>query len=97
VWSIQVQVQSNSLSINPQIITTLRGGMGMNVVPEIDVTITRSDGVVETGSMVQPLTVGQTISLPGTTSNTDRAEVWAITPDGNKVKIYDAYVPFRQY
>ena len=97
IWSIEVQVQSNGEAINPQVITTLRGGKGMNVVPEIDIRITRSDGVVESDKMVQPLYVGKTISLGGTSSNNDRAEVWAITPDGNRVKIYDAYIPFRSY
>lgn len=97
MWSIEVQVESNGEAINPQITTTLRGGKGMNVVPEIDVKITRSDGVVETDKIVQPLHVGKSVVLPGTTQNTDRAEVWAISPNGDKVKIYDAYVPFRSY
>jgi len=97
IWSIEVQVASNGEAINPTITTTLRGGKGMNVVPEIDVKITRSDGVVEEDRMIQPLYVGKSIALPGTTKNTDRAEVWAVTPNGEKVKIYDAYVPFRSY
>jgi len=97
IWSIEVQVAGNGEAINPQLITTLRGGKGMNVVPEIDVRVTRSDGVVETDKMVQPLFVGKTISLAGTTSNNDRVEVWAITPNGDKVKIFDNYVSFRSY
>ncbi|MDD1686644.1 hypothetical protein [Methanoregula sp.] len=97
IWSIEVQVESNGESINPQITTTLRGGKGMNVVPQIDVKITRSDGVVETGQLVQPLHIGQTIVLAGTTKNTDRAEVWVTTPNSEKVKVYDAYIPFRSY
>ena len=97
IWSIEVQVQSNGEAIDPEITTTLRGGKGMNVVPEIDVQITRSDGVVENDKMVKPLFVGKNIALPGTTSNNDRAEVWAITPNGDRVKIYDAYIPFRSY
>jgi len=97
MWSIEVQVQNNGESINPEITTTLRGGKGMNLIPEIDVQITRSDGVVENDKMVKPLFVGKNIALPGTTSNNDRAEVWAITPNGDRVKIYDAYIPFRSY
>lgn len=97
IWSIEVQVSSNGEAINPTITTSLRGGKGMNVVPEIDVKITRSDGVVEEDRMVQPLYVGKSISLAGTTKNTDRAEVWVVTPNSEKVKIYDAYVPFRSY
>ncbi|MCK9631379.1 MAG: hypothetical protein M0R30_07020 [Methanoregula sp.] len=97
IWSIEVQVESNGEAINPQITTTLRGGKGMNVIPEIDVRITRSDGVVEEDRMVQPLHIGSSVVLDGTTKNTDRAEVWVVTPNGDKVKIYDAYVPFRSY
>jgi hypothetical protein len=97
IWSIEVQVAGNGEAINPQLITTLRGGKGMNVVPEIDVKVTRSDGVVETDKMVQPLFVGKTISLAGTTLNNDRVEVWAITPNGDNVKIFDNYVSFRSY
>jgi hypothetical protein len=96
-WSIAVQVASNGKAIDPQIIMTLNGGQGMNLVEEIDMQVTRTDGVVETSSLVQPLQEGQTITLPGTTGNNDRAEVWVITPQGDRVKIIDQYVPFRQY
>ena len=97
IWSMEVQVNSNGESINPQITTTLRGGKGMNVIPAINVRITRSDGVVETDRMIQPLHVGSSVVLGGTTSNNDRAEVWVVTPNGESVKVYDAYVPFRSY
>jgi hypothetical protein len=97
IWSIDVQVQSNGESIDPQIIATFRGGKGQNLIPQLDIKVTRSDGVVETASMVQPFKVGQTVSLPGTRKNTDRAEIWAVTPNGERVKIYDQYVPFRTF
>ena len=97
IWGLEVQVASNGEAINPMITTTIRGGKGMNVIPEIDVKITRTDGVVEEDRMVQPLYVGKSVSLAGTTKDKDRAEVWAVTPNGEKVKIYDAYVCFRCY
>ncbi|MFA4860643.1 hypothetical protein [Methanoregula sp.] len=97
MWSIEVQVQSNGESIDPQIITTFRGGKGQNLIPRLEIRVTRSDGVVETASMSQPFKVGQTVTLAGTRKNTDRAEVWAITPNGEKVKIYDQYIPFRTF
>lgn len=96
-WAIDVQVESNSQTIDPQIIATFRGGKGQNLISGIDVIVTRSDGVVEEALMTQPFTVGKSVSLPGTTQNKDRAEVWAITPQGDRVKIFDAYIPFRQY
>ena len=96
-WSVAVQVGSNGKAIDPQIIMTFNGGEGMNLVPEIDFQVTRTDGVVETGKLVQPLQEGQTITLAGTTGNYDRAEVWVITPKGDRYEIYDQYVPFRSY
>jgi len=95
--AVDVQVASNGKSIDPQVILTFRGGKGMNVIPEIDITLTRSDGTVESDKMVQPLYVGKTVSLAGSTGNKDRAEVWVYTTQGDKVKIIDQYVPFRSY
>lgn len=97
IWSIEMQVQNNGEAINPTIITTLNGGKGMNVIPEIDVRVSRSDGVVENDRMVQPLFKGKEIDLKGTTQNNDRVEIWVVTPNSEKVKIYDQYVPFRAY
>jgi len=106
VWSIDVQVRSNGEAIDPQIVMTFQGGKGQNLIPEIDMQVTRSDGTVETAKMTQPLFVGKTVSLKGSGKpdaaaeawgTKDRAEVWAITPQGDRVKIYDAYVPFRSY
>lgn len=96
-WAVDVQVASNGKSIDPQVILTFRGGKGMNVIPEIDITLTRSDGTVLSDKMVQPLYVGKTVSLAGSTGNNDRAEVWVYTPAGDKVKVIDQYVPFRSY
>jgi hypothetical protein len=98
-WNIEVQVQSNGFAPDPQIITTVRGGKGLNFIQQIDVRVTRSDGIVENGNILKPLKVGDSVSLASTTAPgyADRAEVWATDPQGTKVKIYDAYVPFRTY
>ena len=98
-WSIDVQVASNGEAVDPQITVTCTGGKGLNVIPQLDVIVTRSDGVIETGSIKRPLYKGSSVSLRSTTKMgyVDRAEVWAYTPQGDKVKIYDAYVPFRSY
>jgi len=102
IWNVGVEVKSNGVSINPLVIMTFRGGKGQTVIKTIDLKVTRSDGVVEEGRMIpippsNVLAVGQTLELAGTTSNNDRAEVWAWTPQGDRVKIYDAYIPFRSY
>jgi hypothetical protein len=98
--AVDIKVQRNTTYgavVYPQIDMIFNGGVGMNIIPEIDMQVTRSDGVVETGSLTYPLSVGQRISLLGTTGNNDRAEVWVVTPQGDRVKIYDQYVPFRSY
>jgi hypothetical protein len=95
--AVDVQVASNGKSIDPQVILTFRGGKGINVIPEIDITLTRSDGTVESDKMVQPLYIGKTVSLAGSTGNNDRAEVWVVTTQGDRVKVIDQYVPFRSY
>jgi len=99
VWGLDVQVASNGFSPDPQIITTVRGGKGLNFIQQIDVKVTRSDGKVETGVIPKPLKIGDFVSLGSTTAPgyRDRAEVWATTPQGERVKIYDAFVPFRSY
>ena len=98
-WGIDVQVASNGEAVDPQITVTCTGGKGLNVITQIDVKVTRSDGVEETGSITRPLYKGKSVSLRSTTAEgyRDRTEVWAYTPQGDKVKIFDAYVPFRTY
>ncbi|MDO8873871.1 MAG: hypothetical protein Q7V05_14250 [Methanoregula sp.] len=98
-WGIDIQVESNGFSPDPQIITTVRGGKGYSVIPQIDVTVTRADGKVETGVIRKPLKIGDSVSLPITSAmgNVNRVEVWATNPQGDKVKIFDDYVPFRTY
>ncbi len=99
IWSLDVQVQSNGVSIDPLISVSVQGGKGLNFIQQVDVKVTRSDGVVEWGNITRPLFKGKEVSLRSTTAPgyRDRAEVWAITPQGDRVKIYDNYVPFRTY
>jgi hypothetical protein len=97
IWNIEVQVGSNGEAINPLIIVTNRGGKGLNFINELDVRVTRSDGVIEEDKMVNPMYVGKTLEMKGTTQPNDQAEVWAITPQGDRVKIVDTYVCFRCY
>jgi hypothetical protein len=98
-WGIEIQVQSNGVSIDPLITVSVQGGKGLNFIQQIDVKVTRSDGVVETDVITKPLYKGKEVSLRSTTAPgyRDRAEVWATTPQGDKVKIFDDYVAFRTY
>ncbi len=99
VWALEIQVQSNGVSIDPLITVSVQGGKGLNFIQQVDVRVTRSDGVVETDSILKPLYKGKEVSLRSTTAPgyQDRAEIWAITPQGERVKIFDDYVPFRTY
>lgn len=99
VWSLEVQAQGNGEAINPLIIVSCQGGKGLNFIQQIDVQVTRPDGVVEKGTITKPLYKGKEISLPITSQmgNVNRVEIWATTPEGNQVKIFDKYVPFRTY
>ena len=91
VWNLEMQVQSNGVSIDPLITVSVQGGKGLNFIQQVDVRVTRSDGVVETGVIAKPLYKGKEISLRSTTAPgyRDRAEVWATTPQGDKVKIFE--------
>jgi hypothetical protein len=99
-WNIEMQVTTDGQSFDPHIIVSCQGGKGLNFIQRIEVTVTGSDGVVVKGVMDKPLYKGQSVSLRSTNKpgdKTDRAEIWATNPQGDKVKIFDAYVPFRTY
>jgi hypothetical protein len=98
-WNIEVQAQGNGEAINPLITVSCQGGKGLNFIQQIDVTVTRSDGVVEHDVILKPLFKGKEVSLPITSQmgKVNRVEIWATTPQGDKVKIFDDYVPFRTY
>jgi len=97
IYNVDVQVNSNGMSIDPKISATFRGGKGINFVYNIVVTLYRGDGKVETATMVQPLSVGQTVELQSTTGNNDRVVVVVTLQNGSSYTIIDQTVPFRQY
>ncbi len=97
IYNVDVQVNSNGQSIDPKVIVSFRGGKGINFVYQIAITLYRSDGVVETATMQQPLYVGQSVELDSTTSNDNRVVVVVTLQDGSSYTTVDQYVPFRQY
>ena len=99
IWSLEIQAQGNGEAIDPQIIVSCQGGKGLNFIQQIDVRVTRADGVVKEASITKPLYKGKEVSVPITSQmgKVNRVEVWATTPELKKVKIYDDYVPFRTY
>jgi len=96
-WALDFQVGCTGDAADPQIMTRLEGGNGFNFIQQIDVKVTRPDGIVETGIIERPFTRGSYVYLPVTTAPgyVNRVEVWATTPQGDKVKIFDNYIPFR--
>ncbi len=92
-YNIQIQVDRNQVSIHPDIITTFRGGTGISFISSLEVKVTRSDGLVETGFLPKP-DIGDKITIEGTTGS-DRVEVFAHMKNGEVYKIYDQLLPFR--
>ncbi len=95
LYTVEVQVTRNTVSISPDIVTTFRGGRGMNFVQSVDVKVTRSDGEVKTGTLVKPR-VDDAVTIEGTRAD-DRVEVTVNLVDGKNYKIYDEVLPFRAY
>ena len=96
-YMVAVDIASNGLSINPQITATFQGGKGQNFVSSIQFELIRADGKVEQQSISQPLNKGETITLNGTTANTNRAIISVTLQNGEVYTIIDKQVPFREY
>ena len=92
-YNIQIQVDRNQVSIHPDIIVTFRGGTGISLISSLEVKVTRSDGLVETGFLPMP-NIGDKITIEGTTGS-DRVEVFAHMKNGEVYKIYDQLLAFR--
>lgn len=88
-----LEVSRNTLSFNPTIRVTFRGGAGMNFVNALDVQVIRSDGIMETASLPRPH-VGDFVELRGTTGK-DRVIVTMQLINGDSYKIYDKVLEFR--
>ena len=80
--------------IYPTITLTFRGGKGQFQVRDIDVRVTRSDGVVETQKLGH--NVGDTATLTGTRGK-DRVEVTVTLVTGDQYKIIDALYDYYSH
>jgi hypothetical protein len=92
IYRVELQVDRNTIAINPDVIVTFRGGEGMNLISSLDVILTRSDGEIRTGTLVTPR-IGDKVDLEGTTGR-DRVEVIAHMDNGKSYTIYDRILPF---
>jgi hypothetical protein len=92
--ALLIEVSRNTLSFDPIIKVTFRGGAGMNALNTLDVKVTRSDGSVAASSLAKPR-VGDFVDMKGTTGK-DRVEVTARMITGDVYKIYDQALQFRE-
>lgn len=87
--TVYVQVNRNPSTAYPTITVVYGGGFSLGSVNEMDVTVVRSDGVVE-NKAVYNVVEGSSVTLMGTTG-TDRVIVWVTMLSGTTYKVYDGY------
>ena len=94
-YAVEVQVASNGNSVDPKMITTFRGGRGINFVTQVEVVNTRGDGITEQAVMSHP-NVGDTIELPSSGGDNDRISVYLTISNGQRYLMVDQVVSFKQ-
>jgi hypothetical protein len=94
-YAVEVQVASNGVSVDPKIITTFRGGRGINFITQVEVVNARGDGITENLVKSHP-NVGDTIELTSSGGDNDRISVYVTISNGQRYLIYDQVVSFKQ-
>ncbi|MCU0630058.1 MAG: hypothetical protein MUF37_02755 [Methanoregulaceae archaeon] len=94
-YAVEVQVASNGVSVDPKMITTFRGGRGINFVTQVEVVNTRGDGITENAVKSHP-NVGDTIELTSSGGDNDRISVYVTISNGQRYLIFDRVVSFKQ-
>jgi hypothetical protein len=94
-YAVEVQVASNGVSVDPKMITTFRGGRGINFVTLVEVVNTRGDGITENAVKSHP-NVGDTIELTSSGGDNDRISVYLTISNGQRYLIFDRVVSFKQ-
>jgi hypothetical protein len=92
---VEVQVTRNTVSTDPYITISFRGGSGINFLQRLDITVTRSDGSVVVDTLSRPK-VNDKIDVLGT-RGVDNVKVVAQMSDGKRYLIYNEDLPFRSY
>ncbi len=92
-YRVYIEVSRGTLSFNPVIRIEFRGGKGMRLVSSIDAEVIRADGTVGTATLPTPAT-GDYMEIAGTTE-TDRVIVYARMMNGERYRIYDQVLEFR--
>jgi hypothetical protein len=92
-YSVTFQVTPNGRTTSPLTFVGLMGGNGMNFISEIEIILTEPDGTRHTEIWKQPLSMGQNVGIPCSTTK-NRVEIWTTAPQVGKIKVYDEIVPF---
>ncbi|MDD1716588.1 MAG: hypothetical protein LUQ01_06285 [Methanolinea sp.] len=93
VYSVSIQVTKNTISTDPSITVSFRGGQGLGFVETMQAVVILSDGKEGSGSVDNPR-IGSEIILPGTTK-TDRVMVYVTIDNGVRYKVIDQDMPFQ--
>jgi hypothetical protein len=94
-YAVEVQVASNGNPVDPKIITTFRGGRGINFITQVEVVNTQADGTSKSAVKSHP-NVGDTVELASSGGDNDRISVYVTISNGQRYLIYDQVVPLKQ-
>jgi hypothetical protein len=94
-YRLDFQVQGNGDTANPEISVTLSGGNGINLDPQYEATLYRSDGIVKTQVKNQPFKMSEPMVFQSTSSDYNRIVINVTAPQVGKVTVKDEYVPFK--
>jgi hypothetical protein len=92
-YSVTVTVEKNTISTDPYIMASFRGGQGLGFVEQMQAIVYTSDGREEQETKDNPQMNTQ-IVLPGTTG-TDRVMVYILLDTGDRYKVIDQDMPFQ--
>jgi len=90
---VAIQITKNTVATDPWVSVLFAGGSGQSYVTELNTTIIRFDGIIETKSASYPA-INTNIFLNGTT-RTDRVIVNVSYTDGNTYTVKDELVGFQ--
>lgn len=93
IQQVAIQVTKNTVATDPWVSVLFAGGSGQSYVTEMNTTIIRFDGIIETKSASFPA-INTNIFLNGTT-RTDRVIVNVSYTDGNTFTVKDELVGFQ--
>ncbi len=89
----ELNIQVEKSAVDGMVTVTLAGGPGIQVVKDIEVRLTRSDGQVQTGHIRPDANVLE-VSLAGT-KQTDRVEVFVTQFSGQRYRVMDQLLANR--